>query len=137
MRTSRAKTFAILAVCFMALSVIPAGALPTPGLSGSASQTVLGRVFPEALQTNDYISYAEARAGLDILASAHSDVMKVIEVGPSVGWVNALGVSMPEPPDELESLPPQAASRAAPAAVAPTPARARRRLRRLPANCCQ
>jgi hypothetical protein len=89
MKSNRAKTFAILAVCFMALSVIPAGALPTPGLSGSASQTVLGRVFPEALQTNDYISYAEARAGLDILASAHSDVMKVIEVGPSVGWVNA------------------------------------------------
>ncbi|MBI4392735.1 MAG: hypothetical protein HY556_02920 [Euryarchaeota archaeon] len=89
MKKARAKTFAILAVCFMALSVVPAGALPTPGLSGSASQTVLGRVFPEAMQTNDYISYDEARQGLDMLAAAHSDLMKVIEVGPSVGWVNA------------------------------------------------
>lgn len=65
-----------------------ASALPTPGFNGAASDAVVGRVFPEALQTNDFISYAEARAGLDILLEENPDLLELKELGPSLGWVN-------------------------------------------------
>lgn len=63
-------------------------ALPTPGFNGAASDAVLGRIFPEALQTNDYVSYAEARAGLDMLVEEAPDRLELLLLGPSLGWEN-------------------------------------------------
>lgn len=62
-------------------------ALPTPGLNGEALEPVTGRVFPEALQTNDYVGFEEAVAGLDTLAARYPDRMEIRELGQSVGWV--------------------------------------------------
>ncbi|HET6405198.1 MAG TPA: M14 family zinc carboxypeptidase [Candidatus Thermoplasmatota archaeon] len=80
----------LLALVALALVAPSAVALPTPGFNGAASDAVLGRVFPEALQTNDYISYAEARAGLDILVAENPDRLELLLLGPSLGWQNPL-----------------------------------------------
>ena len=72
----------------LALTIPTVAALPTPGFNGAASDAVLGRIFPEALQTNDYVSYAEARAGLDMLVAEAPDRLELIVLGPSLGWTN-------------------------------------------------
>lgn len=77
-------------------------ALPTPGFNGSASDAVLGRVFPEALETNDYVSYDEARAGLDLLLEENPDVLSLVILGPSLGW-EAVGGG-PRAPRDLFSI---------------------------------
>ena len=79
----------ILAIVLVASFVLPAvQALPTPGFNGAASDAVLGRIFPEALETNDFVSYAEARAGLDLLIAENPDRLELLELGPSLGWVD-------------------------------------------------
>jgi hypothetical protein len=78
---------AIALVCLI-LAVPLAQALPTPGFNGAASDAILGRVFPEALQTNDYVSYDEARAGLDLLLAEKPDLLELVVLGPSLGWAN-------------------------------------------------
>ena len=76
----------LAALLFLAAPV--AGALPTPGLNGALTQQALGRVFPEALQTNDYVSYDEAVAGLTLLDSQAPDYVELVPLGESTGWVN-------------------------------------------------
>lgn len=68
-----------------------AAALPTPGLNGETTEAipVVGRLFPEALHTNDYIGYFEAVRSLEKLASEYPDRIELIEVGQSFGWVDA------------------------------------------------
>ncbi|HEX2021613.1 MAG TPA: M14 family zinc carboxypeptidase, partial [Candidatus Thermoplasmatota archaeon] len=73
-------------VLILLLAAPFASALPTPGASGEATLTALGRVFPEALQTNDYVSYAEAVAGLALLGGMAPDRMEIVSLGPSRGW---------------------------------------------------
>lgn len=71
------------------LLVVPsAAALPTPGFNGAASDATLGRIFPEALQTNDYVSYEEAIAGLQTLVEENPDRLEMLELGDSLGWEN-------------------------------------------------
>ncbi len=77
-----------LAVLFLAAPL--AQALPTPGFNGAASDLVLGRIFPEALDTNDYIGFDEAVAGLAMLAAEAPDRMTIVPLGPSTGWLNPL-----------------------------------------------
>lgn len=72
----------------LVLLVPSAVALPTPGFNGAASDAVLGRVFPEALETNDYVSYDEALAGLEMLVAENPDRLELLDLGPSLGWVN-------------------------------------------------
>ena len=78
----------LLALVALSLVAPSALALPTPGFNGAASDAVLGRIFPEALQTNDYVSYEEARAGLDMLVAERPDLLELIVLGPSLGWVS-------------------------------------------------
>lgn len=86
-------TFAALLLVVSALAAVPgASALPTPGVFCDASDAALGRVFPEAMQTNDYVSYEEALCGLDVLLGENPDRMKLDVVAQSVGW-DALGGS--------------------------------------------
>lgn len=85
----------LLALILLAPS---AAALPTPGFNGEASNAVLGRVFPEALQTNDYISYDEALAGLDMLVAMSPDRLEIRDLGASLGWVDpTTGERAPSP----------------------------------------
>jgi hypothetical protein len=78
----------VLALTILLVAVPLAEALPTPGFNGAASDAVLGRIFPEALMTNDYVSYAEAIAGLKTLAAEAPDRVTYIPIGPSTGWTN-------------------------------------------------
>lgn len=76
-------------VALALLLLVPAAAaLPTPGLNGEATEAALGRVFPEALATNDYVGFEEAVAGLTTLATRHADRVELREIGESVGWAN-------------------------------------------------
>ncbi|HUR70105.1 MAG TPA: M14 family zinc carboxypeptidase [Candidatus Thermoplasmatota archaeon] len=85
MRTSLALIVLLVALLVAAAF---AGALPTPGFNGAASDAALGRIFPEALQTNDFVSYDEARAGLDMLIAEAPDRLELKVLGPSLGWPN-------------------------------------------------
>ncbi|HUR68542.1 MAG TPA: M14 family zinc carboxypeptidase [Candidatus Thermoplasmatota archaeon] len=69
----------------------PAAALPTPGLFCDTSDAMQGRVFPEAMQSNDFVGYDEARCGLDLLLQENPTRMKLDVVGQSVGWDVATG----------------------------------------------
>ena len=77
-----------LLVAFLLL-VPAAGALPTPGLNGALTQQALGRVFPEPLETNDYVSYDEAMAGLQLIDQQAPDFVELVPLGESTGWTNA------------------------------------------------
>jgi hypothetical protein len=66
-------------------------ALPLPGLNGQTTESMGLRVFPEPLQTNDYIGYFEAVAGLEYLNETYPDVVELIPIGKSVGWPNRVG----------------------------------------------
>ncbi len=80
---------ALLLVAFVLVPSV-ALALPGPGLNGQTTNTLpaIGRVFPEPLQTNDYIGYFEAVDGLEYLNSTYPDVVELIPIGKSVGWDN-------------------------------------------------
>lgn len=81
-----------LALFVVVALLVPAfaSALPTPGANGAATLATLGRIFPEALQTNDYVSYDEAVAGLQLLDSMASDRVKIVTLGNSSGWTNPI-----------------------------------------------
>lgn len=91
------RPFAASALVLLLLAPA-ASALPTPGFNGAESDAALGRVFPEPLQTNDFVSYDEARAGLDILVAEAPDLLELKDLGPSLGWVNPVsGEREPHP----------------------------------------
>ncbi|HET6404007.1 MAG TPA: M14 family metallopeptidase [Candidatus Thermoplasmatota archaeon] len=75
----------LLALALLATAV-PAQALPTPGVFCDASDAAVGRVFPEAMETNDFVSYEEAKCGLELLLAENPDWMKIDIVTQSVGW---------------------------------------------------
>jgi MYXO-CTERM domain-containing protein len=78
------RAFAVLLSCALALNVLAVAlAEPTPGVSAS-----LDRIVPEARETNDYVSYEEARDYLDAIAAQAPDFIEVVEVGQSFGWDN-------------------------------------------------
>lgn len=81
----------LVPVLLVATLLAPAAsALPTPGLFCDPSDMTLGRVFPEAMETNDYVSYDEAKCGLEKLLAENPDHMMIDLVTKSVGW-DALG----------------------------------------------
>lgn len=78
---------ALAALLLLAPLLAPAaGALPTPGLFCDKSDAALGRLFPEASQSNDFVSYDEARCGLDVLLKEDPQWVKMDVVGKSAGW---------------------------------------------------
>jgi len=80
------RVLALAVSAAIALSMVPlsqAGPLP----SASASS----RVFPEPLETTDFVGIREFYAGIDKLAKAHPDVLVVREVGSSFGIPTATG----------------------------------------------
>lgn len=79
----------LLAVLLVVALLPLAAALPTPGFNGAASQQTLGRIFPEALQTNDYVSFEEAVAGLGLVEAQAPDRVAFVPIGESTGWVSA------------------------------------------------
>lgn len=76
----------VLTLVALLATAIPAQALPTPGVFCDQSDAALGRVFPEALDSNDFVSYAEAKCGLELLLAENPDMMKIDVVTQSVGW---------------------------------------------------
>jgi hypothetical protein len=68
-----------------------ASALPTPGLFGEEARTVTGRLFPEAMETNDFASLEDALDGLKTLEEENPDLVTYHEIGQSYGWDNAAG----------------------------------------------
>lgn len=85
-------TLLLVAALLLGSAALPtAAALPTPGFFCEASDASLGRVFPEAMETNDYVSYDEAKCGLELLMQENPDRLKIDVVGQSVGWDNAMG----------------------------------------------
>ena len=64
-------------------------ALPTPGFNGALSQATVGRVFPEALQTNDFVGYDEAVAGLRLIEEQAPERVTLVPLGETTGWVDA------------------------------------------------
>ncbi len=80
----------ILLITFTLLVPALSSALPTPGLNGERTEAVYGRIFPDALETNDFISYREAWAGLAVLDERHPDLMEVHVVGESFGLLNRI-----------------------------------------------
>ena len=86
----------LLALSIVAALLLPAAlptaaALPTPGLFCDQAELVTGRIFPEAMQTNDYVSYDEAKCGLALLMERYPDRIQLDVVTQSVGWENIAG----------------------------------------------
>lgn len=77
-----------LLVLALLLTAPLAAALPSPGLNGAVTDATLGRIFPEALQTNDYVSYDEAVAGLEMIDARAPDRVELVPLGQSAGWIN-------------------------------------------------
>ena len=77
---------ALIVATLVASHVPTASALPTPGFFCDTSDAAIGRVFPEAMDTNDYVGYDEALCGLDLLLAENPDWMKIDVVTQSVGW---------------------------------------------------
>ncbi len=84
------RSLVLAAVLLLVLPAFPgpAEALPTPGLFCDAAETATGRVFPEAMQTNDFVGFSEAVCGLRLLEAMVPDRIEVIEIGQSVGWTD-------------------------------------------------
>ena len=61
-----------------------ASSLPTPAIGVSE------RVFPEARETTDYVTFAQFLQGVGELAQRHPDLLRVLEIGQSFGWKNHL-----------------------------------------------
>lgn len=87
----RAATLSLLLVAIVSLGTLPAHALPTPGLFCDQSNATIGRIFPEAMETNDYVSYDEARCGLDMLVAENPDRIRIDLVAKSAGWPSLAG----------------------------------------------
>ena len=81
----------LVALVVLPLLLPAAGALPTPGLFCDQALAATGRLFPEADQTNDFVSYAEARCGLSVLLKTAPQWVKMDIVGKSAGWDNVAG----------------------------------------------
>jgi hypothetical protein len=79
---------AVLLATLMALAPA-ASALPTPGFNGEEAQEATGRVFPEAMQTNDFVRFDEGVDGLKLLVEQNPDLLTWHEIGSSYGWDNA------------------------------------------------
>lgn len=84
----RAPAVALLALALLLPTV---QALPTPGLFCEPADAARGRLFPEALETNDFVSYDEAQCGIDALIQRAPDWVKLDVVGQSVGWDSLTG----------------------------------------------
>ena len=84
---------ALLPVLVLLLAMVPAtaAALPTPGLFCEPAEAATGRVFPEAMETNDFVSYDEADCGLAWLEAQHPDRVRREVVTKSVGWPSLAG----------------------------------------------
>ncbi|HEX2022341.1 MAG TPA: M14 family zinc carboxypeptidase, partial [Candidatus Thermoplasmatota archaeon] len=83
---------ALLAALLAPAALPLAQALPTPGLFCEPTDAAMGRVFPEAMQTNDFVSYQEAICGLDALAQRFPErVLPRDVVTQSVGWESLTG----------------------------------------------
>jgi zinc carboxypeptidase len=83
--------FLPVALLALALAAPPALALPTPGVNCQLSDAATGRLFPEPMETNDFISFEEARCGLDALLQEAPDWLKLDVVGQSAGWDSIMG----------------------------------------------
>ncbi|HLE47177.1 MAG TPA: M14 family zinc carboxypeptidase [Candidatus Thermoplasmatota archaeon] len=84
----------------LVLMIGPVAALPGPGLNGTTTEAIplVGRLFPEPLQTNDYIGYFEAVPSLEKLNRDFPDRIELFRVGKSLGWQNAqTGQREPQP----------------------------------------
>ncbi|MDX1612374.1 MAG: M14 family zinc carboxypeptidase, partial [Candidatus Thermoplasmatota archaeon] len=81
-----------IALLCAALVLTPmASALPTPGFFGEEARTVTGRMFPEAMETNDFVGIDEALENLQILVDENPDLLTFHEIGQSAGWENVAG----------------------------------------------
>ncbi len=83
-----------LGIVVLTLTVVlapMASALPTPGFFGEEARTVTGRLFPEAMETNDFVSYGEAVENLKLLVDENPDLLTYEEAGMSRGWDNIAG----------------------------------------------
>ena len=79
----------LVALVIVGFLVAPfASALPTPGVNGETFEAATGRIFPEALQTNDFVSYDEAIAGLTVIDARAPDRVELVPLGASAGWMN-------------------------------------------------
>lgn len=67
-----------------------ATALPSPGVFCDVALATTGRVFPEAEQSADFVSFDEALCGLKLLETMKPDLVQVKEIGRSVGWSDLL-----------------------------------------------
>ncbi|MFA5860545.1 MAG: M14 family zinc carboxypeptidase [Candidatus Thermoplasmatota archaeon] len=78
----------IVVSAFLALPLVSPAvqALPTPGFNCDLSDPLLGRVFPEPEETNDYVSYDEALCGFKKLETQFPDWIHHDVIGKSVGW---------------------------------------------------
>ncbi len=73
------------------LAVAPsASALPTPGFNGEEAREVTDRIFPEAMQTNDFIRFDEGVENLELLVDENPDLLTYHEIGSSYGWENVV-----------------------------------------------
>lgn len=84
----RGRNTLVLLVVVLMVAAPLASAWPTPGFNGEAARQVTGRIFPEARQTNDFVSYQEARDGLQLLEEENPDLLEFVDVGRSVGWMD-------------------------------------------------
>lgn len=87
-RLSLRRVVPVLLALLVALPAL-SQALPTPGFNGALSQATVGRVFPEPLQTNDFIGYDEAVSGLRMIADQAPDRVTLVPLGETTGWVDA------------------------------------------------
>lgn len=94
-KTSKVGTsrhIALGIVLLFLIGLVPSTtALPTPGFNGEASDAVVGRIFPEALQTNDYIGFFEALDGINLLEERFPGWVTYRETGQSYGLNNPAG----------------------------------------------
>jgi hypothetical protein len=81
---------AILLAVLMVTTPV-ASALPPPGLSGEEAREATGRLFPEAMETNDFASLNDAVENLELLEEENPDLVTFHDIGDSYGWDNAAG----------------------------------------------
>ncbi len=79
-----------LSVLILGALAPSATALPTPGFNGEEAREVTDRLFPEAMETNDFVRFDEALENLHILIDENPDLLTYHEIGSSYGWENLL-----------------------------------------------
>lgn len=77
-----------LVTLFLVGGLSTAQALPTPGFNGPEAEAVTGRVFPEALDTNDYIGFFEFEDNIRYLEEKYPNYIEIKEAGESYGLKN-------------------------------------------------